>query len=75
MKINFSEVGIVNKLLIFTNGQDAVDHFDKILANLENDMDERGDQETVQPVKLLLLDINMPIVSGMEALKQIKEKY
>ena len=29
----------------------------------------------IQPVSLLLLDINMPDVNGMEALVQIKEKY
>ena len=29
----------------------------------------------MQPVSLLLLDINMPIMDGMEATKLIKEKY
>ena len=29
----------------------------------------------LQPVSLLLLDINMPIVNGMEALKLIKQKF
>ena len=76
MEINFYEIRIVDKLKIFSNGKEVVDHFDKIFEDLEKHRsEEQSKASTVQPVSLLLLDINMPIVTGIEALKQIKEKY
>ena len=31
--------------------------------------------QAIQPVPLLLLDINMPMLNGMETLKLVKEKF
>ena len=53
---------------MFTDGQKVIDLFDQILTDLKYlDSDLLGDQP-YQPVALLLLDINMPIVTGLEAI-------
>ena len=54
-----------------SNGQEVVDYIDKLLEDIEMG---RSEPKT-QPVALLLLDINMPLLSGMEACKLVKEKY
>ena len=56
---------------MFDNGTDVVKYFEKMLK----DPDLLQRQDEIQPVSLLLLDINMPILTGMEAIKLIKEKY
>ena len=42
---------------------------------LLGDIEEGRDEGTIQPVSLVLLDIHMPILSGIEAFKLIKDKY
>ena len=69
MKMNFSDLGIENKLVQFSNGKDAVDYFRKLLDPTDDK------QSSILPVSLLLLDINMPIVDGLECAKSIKELY
>ena len=44
---------------------------DKLLDDVEMGRSEAK----IQPVALLLLDINMPLLNGMEACKLVKEKY
>ena len=51
----------------------VLDNFDEMLVNLENPaffIDKAIQQ--VQPVSLVFLDINMPVVDGLETAKQIK---
>ena len=71
MKTHFREVGIPDKLLLFQDGMQVTEYFDFIL----DDIEESPEEETVQPVTLLLLDINMQPMGGMEALKLVKNKY
>ena len=65
--MKFRELGIEDKLVVFANGKEVVEYFGSILQDSEID--------TVQPVSLLILDINMPIYNGMKALTLIKEMY
>ena len=65
--MKFRELGIEDKLVVFANGKEVVEYFGSILQDSETD--------TVQPVSLLILDINMPIYNGMKALTLIKEMY
>lgn len=69
MKLNFDDIGLAEKLVLFSNGLEVVNYFTKILENI----DVRREEKTVQPVSLLLLDINMPILDGFETLKQVKQ--
>ena len=73
MKLNCHDIGITDRLVMCSNGQEVVDYFDRLLDDVK---ESQGDRMTpFQPVALLLLDINMPILGGMEALKIIKSKY
>ena len=61
--------------MLFANGQEVVDYFDSLLEDIKQNDSQVSRMTPQQPVALLLLDINMPIMSGMEALKAIKEKF
>ena len=67
----FDDLGLTDRLMMFSNGRDAVQHFDWMLKQ------ERSQQhpKRPQPVSLIFLDINMPIMTGLEAIKLIKQKY
>ena len=67
----FDDLGLTDRLMMFSNGRDAVQHFDWMLKQ------ERSQQHPKrhQPVSLIFLDINMPIMTGLEAIKLIKQKY
>ena len=46
-----------------------VSYFDTLLEQ------ELASTRILQPVSLLLLDINMPVMDGLQALRLIKKKY
>ncbi len=60
---NFRRAGIANKIIRVVDGQEALDRVYGI-----------GKYATAGPLKLflLILDVNMPKVDGIEVLKQIK---
>ena len=68
---NFEELGINDKLVTFSNGQDVIDHIEKVLSKVKTE----DDQVPCQPIALLLLDIGMPILDGFETLKKAKELF
>ena len=74
MKLNFNELDKPDKLEIFSDGKETVEFFDNLLNQFKEDSRD-SPSTTLQPVSLLLLDINMPLVNGIDALKQIKEKF
>ena len=45
-----------------------MDYFDSLLRDIQ----QSNISEYLQPVALVLLDINMPIMTGLEAVKSIK---
>ena len=47
----------------FSNGKEVVDFFDKLLRDIHSS----SKSSYIQPVALVLLDINMPIMTGLEA--------
>ena len=57
---------------MFSNGKEAVIYFDRILSDCKQ---QRQNFVNNQPVSLILLDINMPIMTGIEAITIIKQKY
>ena len=71
MKRHFKELGIADKLIMFQNGTQVTDYFDFLLE----DIDESPNEEQILPVILLLLDINMQPISGIDTLKLVKQKY
>ena len=67
----FRQIGIEDRLLIFSNGKDIVDFVDTLFRDIE----EGRSDALIQPVSLILLDIHMPILSGIDAFKRISHKY
>ena len=63
IKKNLKRAGISNKIIHFTDGQQVLDF---ILQNKTED-------EFTEKSYLLLLDIRMPKVDGVEVLRQIKQ--
>ena len=55
------------------NGKEAVDYFDELFKSMREQTHEQAG--SYQPVTLVLLDINMPIMTGLEAIKIIKQQF
>ena len=68
----FNDLGLSDRLQMFSNGKEAVIYFDRILSDCKQ---QRQNVVNNQPVSLILLDINMPIMTGIEAITIIKQKY
>ena len=70
LKMTFQDIGLAEKLKTFSNGEEVLNFFESTLEELSKDSGSSR-----QPVSLLLLDINMPIISGLETLLLLKEKF
>ena len=64
IKRNLKRAGVLNEIIQFYNGQDTLDYLFK--NGKYNDKEK-------DLALLLLLDINMPGIDGVEVLKEIKE--
>lgn len=71
--MNFSDIGIRDRLTMFSGGLATVTWFREMLNHI-NLQDLKGDK-VIQPVSLLILDINMPDITGIEVLKHVKKAY
>ena len=70
MKRHFSDLGIGENLKTFNDGLSAIQHVETVLAGIQ-------DPEIVQeqPITLLLLDVQMPLMNGFETLRFVKDAY
>ena len=70
MKRHFSDIGLGEHLRTFNDGQSAIQYIEMVLDGLQ-------DPNIVheQPITLLLLDVQMPLMNGFETLKFVKEAY
>ena len=71
--MNLKDVGLQEGFTIVSNGQEVLDSIDEVLAPFEEEPFEKTDK--IQPIALLLLDINMPIMNGFDVLPLVKAKY
>ncbi|MFQ5963513.1 MAG: response regulator [Candidatus Scalinduaceae bacterium] len=53
-----------NEIISIKNGKEAINYFKKIYTN--------GDDGKISKIELIILDINLPKVKGLEVLKFIK---
>ena len=73
MNSQFQDLGLAEVLVKFSDGPSAVDYFEETLYNLRSNIDH--DQTPIQPVSLVLLDINLPELTGFEIMNMIKKMY
>ena len=74
MALQMKDIGLDNRLKMFANGQTVVDFVSELLTQLKTEADW-GVEQVSQPISLLLLDINMPVLNGYETLTKVKELY
>lgn len=69
--MTFEDVGLTKRLVMFQNGQEVLEFIDRYQESIE-----MSDQNIVQqPISLLLLDINMPVLNGLQTLPLVKKKF
>ena len=73
IKRHCEELDIANQLTLFNNGQEVIEHLEDILVAVQTF--EIDQNQPIQPVKLLLLDINMPIMNGFDTLIGVQTLY
>ena len=71
VKRQFSDMNISNLLQAFSNGQDIIEFLQVQLDIL----DHTEFEAPIQPIRLVVLDINMPVLDGFETLKKVKEIF
>ena len=71
IKHKIADRDLSDRLQIFSNGQEVVDYFEELLKGLS----EKNLSSIQQPVSLVLIDINMPILSGLETVPIIKRQF
>lgn len=56
---------VEKEIILMKDGQEAIDYLEKAEANVDNEVSSQ--------IELVLLDLNLPKVEGMEVLKYIKK--
>ena len=78
IRLNFMDIGLENRLEMFSNGVEVLNKFEEMFDKFTNSgipNHALGVRGAFQPVSLLLLDINMPIMSGMQVCKAVRQLY
>ena len=76
--MNLEDMDIAYNLIMFQDGLEAVNYFNQLLEDLQTELkfDKNPHKNgVIQPVSLLILDVNMPILNGIQVLMQVKEKF
>ena len=76
MRVCFDELGILDRVIFCENGEEVVDYFKNFLNEVQDEgsVSDKGLLCT-RPVALLLMDINMPLKSGLEAKVEIDQLF
>ena len=75
MQVYLDELGLLNRVIFCKNGEEVVEYFKKALSGLKADAKHTNKKICARPVTLLLMDINMPFKSGLEATKEVCELF
>ena len=70
MEAHFNNVKIRNRLITFPDGQQAVEYFKSLI-----EINKIRTTTKFYPVSLLILDINMPVLNGLQAAEKIRALY
>ena len=74
MKMHFNDLGVVKQLTIFSDGKEVVDYFEALLQDIDSKQAE-WTEGAKQPISLLLLDINIPIINGLDVFVRVKQMF
>ena len=75
LEILLAEFGLKDRALVCKNGVEVVDYFKKFFDELEQSNVQPAKEKRLRHVSLLLMDINMPFKSGLEAKKEVCEMF
>ena len=79
MRMTFEDLGIANKLVLHQDGLETVNYIDalvdKAVSDISNNISRTISIEPNQPCELLLLDMRMPMLNGLQVLMKVKEKF
>ena len=77
MRMTFEDLGIGEKLILLQDGLQAVNYFHNLIDKLVDEISQNFKTITgpYYPVQLLLLDMRMPMLSGLQVLMRVKEKF
>ena len=67
-----NEIGLEHRLKTLSNGLAVVKFFESLFQEEAQNIE---DSKVRQPVSILLLDINMPVLNGYETLIQVKSLF
>ena len=77
--MNLEDMEIASNLIMFQDGLETINYFNQLLEDLKTELASEGNHNhnggVIQPVSLLILDVNMPILNGLQVLMQVKEKF
>ena len=62
------------RFLLCEDGEKVLEAIDKHLLRID-DSELLKEGQALQPVSLVILDINMPVIDGLKATALIKEKF
>ena len=71
IRMNFGELGISDKLVLFSDGKNVVDFINGTLDAISIRDLEEG-EKPLNPITLLLLDINMPVLDGVSVVTALR---
>ena len=75
MQVFFDEIGILDRVIFCKNGEEVVEYFKEFFNGLRTENLRSSKPDRQRPVTLLLMDINMPYKSGLEARKEVCEMF
>ena len=75
MQVFFDEIGVLDRVVFCKNGEEVVEYFQRFFDEIETETAQIDIQMCVRPITLLLMDINMPFKSGLEAKKEVCEMF
>ena len=74
MRFALTDLGVADRAVFFSNGQQLVEYAQHLLDESLSQQHSEP-HNPIQPISLVLLDVNMPILSGMETLVKLTEMF
>ena len=73
MKSSLKEFNLLKKCSFAINGQEAVDQVTRTIDSLGDSIFDSS--KPFRPVELMILDLQMQVLNGLDAIKKVKQIY